>query len=350
MSLFKDYITSSVTAGLSNPGAGIPIPFTKLSKYINYIERGKNIVIGGRDTSGKKSFMDYTYFLNIFKWWRDLDMPLERKPQIHFYYFNLTGREKVLVQKWLCLLLKIEFKCLLDVPTLNSQVGRMRELQETDLQAIDAAAEFMNDLEKHLTLVSGTKSPSDISNYMRKEMDKYGDLDEGGVYRLKNEHSGRLTFVLVNDVDRLASETDGFSMLNIEGVKRRFATYMKELRDIYKTTNIWVAPTKDNSPRNPKATEPTYKDLGVFSSASDVGLVMYNPFNECNNKYQGYPVTELVAGVKNRFRTVTVVRNESGPENLTIGLIFLGECGYFTESPSPGEELAWDAMIQTLNG
>lgn len=348
MSFYEKYIAEPVAAGYANPGSGIPTPLPKLAKFTNYIERGKNVVISGRETSGKKSYMDYVYFLNVFKWWRDLDMPEEMKPPIHFYYFNMTGREKVLFQKWFCLVQKIELQNIMDIPTLNSSIGRMRDLSETDLNFIRAGQEFMEDLEKHLTVISAPQTPSDIYNFMRREMDKIGSFDENHQFHLDEAHRGQLTFMYINDADRLLPETDGFAMLNAEGLKKRLSTYLRELRDDYKINNVWVSPTKDGSPRSPKATEPTYKDLGGFYSVADLGVVLYNPFNEGNNKYQGYPINDLVIRGKNRFRTLTVVRNENGPENITVGLIFLGECGYFRESPIPTAEEEWNDLIVTL--
>ena len=348
MSLYKDHIKDPVKSGLRTPDAGIPIPLPKLAKFTNYVNRGQNIVIGGRDTSGKKSFMDHIYFLNIFKWWRDLDMPVEEKPPIKFYYFNLNGRQRVVVQKWFCLMMKLEFDLVIDIPTLNSGVGRLFDLEEDHKDYITAGDEFMDELEEHLVFVNKEQTPSDIFNHVKRDMDEIGNFDEKGVYHLNEEHKGQLTFVYVNNVDKLATESDGFGNMNADGLKKKFGMYMEELRDTYRTTNIWVAPSRVTNSRMVRDSEPSYKELGSFSRSADLGLVLYNAFNENNNKYQGYPIEDLIIRAKNRFRTVTVVTNEVGLENITTGLIFLGECGYFRESPHPTDEAGWERITDLL--
>lgn len=348
MSLFQNYILDPLKEGLRSPDAGIPIPLPKLAKFSNYIERGQNVVISGRDETGKKSFMDYIYFLNVFKWWRDLDMPDDQKPPIKFYYFNLSGKERVRVQKWFCLAMKLEKDKVIDIPTLNSGIGRLYDLSEEDKDDITDLDEFMEDLEKHLVLTSKPQAPSDIYNKIKKDMEDIGSIDENGTYHLNDRHKGQLTFVYINDVDKLSTESDGFQIMNGDALKRKLGIYLEELRDIYKTNNIWVSPAKGSNSRQVRDTEPSYKDISYFSRYADLGFVLYNPFNENNNKYLGYPIEDLIIKNKNRLRTVTIVQNEKGVENVTAGLVFLGECGYFREAPRANDEAGWDRIKELL--
>lgn len=348
MSLFKDHIIDPVKAGLAKPDAGIPIPMEKLARFTNYIERGQNIVIGGKPTSGKTSLMDYLYFINVFKWWRDLDIPEDQKPPLKFYYFNLKEKERIKVQKWFCLMLKLEFDTVMDIPTLNSDIGRLYDLSNTDKEYIQAGDEFMDDLEEHLVFVNKPQTPSDIYNYVKNELDQIGDFDENGTFHYDDDHKGQLTFVLTNTIDHLSSESDGYQMMNQDALKKKFGTYMCELRDVYKTTNVWVAPSKVTNSRMVRDSEPSYKELGYSANVCDLGLITYNPFNENNNSYLNYPINDMIIRGKNRLRTVTIVRNSRGLENITVGLIFLGECGYHRESPHPSDETLWDDFQELL--
>ena len=52
---------------------------------------------------------------------------------------------------------------------------------------------------------------------------------------------------------------------------------------------------------------------------------------------------------KTRLRTISVVRNPEGLENVTIGCWFLGECGYFAETPHPTQEEDMEEKLNQLN-
>ncbi len=97
-----------------------------------------------------------------------------------------------------------------------------------------------------------------------------------------------------------------------------------------------------------KDSEPSYKDLGVYAKIADIGLVTYNPYIEGNKNWKTYPTDELVIMGKNRFRAITLVRNYKGQENITVGGIFIGECGYFREAEHPSNEAWYASMIGKL--
>ena len=50
----------------------------------------------------------------------------------------------------------------------------------------------------------------------------------------------------------------------------------------------------------------------------------------------------MVINGKNRLRTISIVRNTKGQENITVGALFIGECGFFREAAHPSDE-AWYA-------
>ena len=179
-------------------------------------------------------------------------------------------------------------------------------------------------------------------------MDSIGYTDQSGVYHLNPEHEGQLTHVYIDNTNFLLSESDGFSMMNEEALQKKLSSYISELRAKYNVNFTIIKPSKFTMSRIIKDSEPNYKDMGAFYDSSDIGLVIYNPYNENNNSYLGYPVNDLVIRGKSRFRSITVVRNYSGIENVTVGMIFLGECGYIRESPHPNDNEGFDDFIEIL--
>lgn len=346
MSLFDEHIKNPVRVALDRGTAGIPIPLKRFSKATNYIERGQNIIIGGRRNSGKTSFMDYTYFLSVFKWWTELEE--EERPNIKFFYFSMKRNIRVKLQKWLCLYLKLEYNTIIDIPTLKNAVGKLYELDDEVKAEIMSAYEFFDMLEENMTIKGGKQTPSSIYNEVENHMKKIGHFDAHDNYHLDEAYRNQYTFVLIDNVDYLQTESDGFSMMTPDMLKRSMADYLMDLKEIYKTTNIVCVPSTINFARSAKDTEPNYKDIGIFHDIADLGIVVYNAYNENNLKYGGYPIESLVIKGKNRFRSATVVTNKEGVENQTIGLLFIGECGYYTESPHPTDVMEFEEKIETL--
>lgn len=347
MGNFSNYIMDAVTTGLQNPDSGIPIPLSKLSKYTNYIQKGKLTAIGGRPTSGKTSFMDYIYMINVYKWWREL--PENSRPKLKMFYFSNKTRPKLKFQKWLCLYLKLEHSYIMDIPTLTTGVGRSFDLDEETIDDISSAREFFDDLEEDvLEIIGGKQTPTSIKNRVEAYMHKIGKTDADGNYNLKSKYADQYTMVYIENDDYLMSENDNYKMLGPEALKELLNDHLVELKNKYKVNSFVVTAPKLGNSRSKKDTEPTYKDLNSYSKTADLGLVMYNPFNENNNTYLGYPVKDFVINQKNRMRTVTIVRNTEGVENITAGLIFLGECGYLTQAPSPIEEEEIQEKIEAL--
>jgi hypothetical protein len=357
MSLFDRYIIDPVREGVENPDKGIPIPLKRLSKFTNFIEKGQYTVIGGKPTSGKRALMDYLYMYNVYKWWRELGLdnegnPIEHpnRPPLKMFYFNMSVRPQIKWQKWMCLYLKLEYGLVVDIPTLTSQVGRLNDLDDALIEKIMAAREFFEDLENDvMTMVNGPQQPTSISNRLEDYMNSIGHTDKDGRYLLDQEHEGTLIFVYIDNTKYLLPESDGFQNMSEEGLKRKINEISEKMSKTYKINMNLIVPSKSTYSTKVKDSEPSYKELGVFADSVDLGLITYNPYNENNNKYLGYTVEDTVIRGKQRLRTVSVVRNPIGLENVTIGNWFLGECGYFAEAPHPTNEEDVEDGLNKLN-
>jgi hypothetical protein len=253
------------------------------------------------------------------------------------------------MQKWLCLYLKLEYNIVIDIPTLNNGIGKMYDLDEETEAQIMSASEFFNDLEHdNLMLYNGRKTPSDIYHTVEDYMKTIGYENEQGDFILDDKYANQYTFLIVDNVEYLLTEHDGFGLLTPDLLKSKFAEYLDKLKYKYNLINIINVPTKTTYTRSFKDSEPNYKDLGIFNNIADLGIVLYNPFNENNLKYNGYPVESLFINGKNRFRTLTIVSNQEGLENQTLGLFFLGESGFFAEAPHPTEKDKFEEKLEIL--
>jgi len=338
MNYFKTFIEEPIKYGKIYGDTGMPPPLKKLSKFTNYVQKGQSICIGGKSESGKTAMMDYNYFISLFIWWQEQD-PATR-PKLKMIYFSMKHPLKTKIQKWLCLYMKLKHNIMMDIPTLNNGVGKLRELTQEDLDKITIAEEFFAELfEDTLSIQQGAMQPTGIYNRVNSIMSDYGKLDKDTkVFTYNKDCEKMITIVYVETLDNILTENDGYANLNDNDIKKKVGQYLTELRKTYNLTTVVIAPSKPMMTRMIKETEPTYKETGSFGANADLTIVMYNPFNEGNTGYLNYPVKDFVFGPKNRFRTATIVRNTNGVTNVTVGLIFLGESGYLAECPSPNDE------------
>ena len=337
MSLFKELVKDPLKKGLKDGNSGIPLPLKTLNKYTNNINKGQFIAIGGKANSGKTSFMDFVYMMNVYKWWKN--EPEETRPPLKFIYFNMKHSLKNKYQKWVCLFLKLEYNKVIDINTLNNGVGKLYDLDDETQEQILTAESFFEEMEDHnvLEIISGQQTPTSILNCVRNSMLKCGTLDaKTKKYKLFQENEKQLTMVFVDTAAHLLTESDGFNMMNGEQLKKKLCDYINEFKTIYNITTCVVTDSRYVG-RTVKENEPNYKEIGIFGLKADLAMILYNSYNEGNNHFLNYDARDFILSNKNRLRIITIVRNVNGIENLAKGLIFFGENGYFAELPQSHE-------------
>ena len=340
MSLFDDYVKSPIEYGINNPLTGLKLPkqFSRLHKYTGNIEKGQIITVGGKPTSGKTSFMDFVYVVNILVEWSEMNKV--DRPKLKIFYFNLRRSPKLKLQKWLCLWLKLKYDIVIDPSTLNNGLGKIYDLDEDKLEKINEGIEFFKEVEDDaLVFISGKNSPSSIFNRLVNYMQTTGAYDASTrSYTPNSDYMNTYNIVCVDNIDCVEGEYDGGSMLSGDYLKRKLFEYMQDLKEIFNMTVVLCVPTKPQNYLRVKDGEPSYRELGQARDISDLGIILYNPYNENNFKYANYSTESFVIRAKNRLRTATLVVNLNGLENVGIGLLFLGECGYFNEAPLAEDE------------
>jgi len=355
MGLFRDSVIETLNSGLKlKQHKGIPTPLKELTKYTNYIQRGQYVIVGGRPTSGKRSFVQFNYLLHICKWVIEEFEP-NKRPPVKFFYFCPGGDTAYLLQKWTCAYLKLKNQIVIDTATLNGEIGELYSLKNPDflhvVEAIREAEEFFDEVLEGgiIEIITTHQTATSIKDQLERFMiNEVGEIDHG-VFKPNIDWLGYYIFYIIDDVQQLSTESYGNVTLDRQGIYRLMHSFNIELKQKFKINPVIILPVPFSSGRKIQDSLPSYKDLGVFYNGSDLGLIMYNPFNEQNFSYLGFDIKEWIfKGGKFRFRSVTIVRNK-GAQNITKGLMFLEECGYFRELPVPGPETNNEQIQGFLN-
>ena len=328
-----------------DPPYAIPFNNTKLNGVLNGVERGKYTVISGRANSGKTTFADFNYVITLLI--EQLKIEKTSRAPLHILYFEFKDSEEKKMLKWTAAYLMKNHNRLTDVNSLRNVTGKKLTLDEDMLTKIEENQEFFEELDNHLTFYSKRMTATDIYYIVKEYMETLGEFQDG-IFKYSPEHENQITLVVINNTFGIKSEDDSYSnKLNRDAIVGLLNEHLINLVATYKINPVVVHPSPDKGFVGKGV--PVVADLGIFTPYIDQGLIMYTPFNYSNNNYLGYSVPEFVLNSKNRFKAVAILQNNTGIDNVTIPLLFLGEAGYYMPCPLPGDTTELERILTILN-
>ena len=123
----------------------------------------------------------------------------------------------------------------------------------------------------------------------------------------------------------------GFSVVAI-------SQFNRSLADSTRMKNKTLAP----EPSDFKDTSNTYED-------ADLVVGLFNPFKLKITDDLGYEVDNFInAKGYNRYRSVHVLKNSFGVDDIAIGLYFIGEMGLWKELPKPEDKADLNKVYENL--
>ena len=77
------------------------------------------------------------------------------------------------------------------------------------------------------------------------------------------------------------------------------------------------------------------KETGMLDQDANLIITLFDPMkhiaaNPSMGTFSGYKVG---AKLRNRFRAMGILKNREGDNNIKLGMIYMGECGFFKELP-----------------
>lgn len=332
-----DDIVSKMKYHLQHKEEGYNMPMVpKYNGVVGNILPGVYTAIAGLPSAGTTSFVDENYVMNVLLQWYLTDEE-DRKP-LKVFYFALKDNELKKMQSLLCHYLKVVHNIRVDIQTLNSQPGRIYDLEdETEaLDAIDEAQQFFQTIYDNevLEIVSGTKPPSAIFNAVTEHMHSIGSLRKDGSYEIEEEYEEGLVMAVIDSTAHLEPESDGYSTLTGTDLDAKMDNYILRLIKKYSVNCTIIVPAAVGYVRTPKDTEPHYRHLGYYGKNCEKGIELYNPIAEGNKKFlkdadEASFVSEKTG--MNILRCWEVVRNTDGPDSVKGQLLFLPGTSYMVE-------------------
>jgi len=334
MSYF-DELDEEVNAGLAGRNDGIPLlGFNRLNRYIG-LRKANFFLIGGNTGSGKTSFVDNCFVLNPFEFVKSKENKTNIKLKI--IYRSMERNKKYKLAKWMSGKIFMDHGLIIPISKLLGWKERMTK-DEHDLYL--SYQDYINEIEEMITIIDYPENPVGIAKELRAyalENGREEEIDQYNKIYIPNNNNEIVVIIadhigLLKTTKDLPTKKEAIDKLSFE---------MRRARDYYGYTPVLVSQF-NRSISNPMRlkigdVEPNLEDFADSSQTqndADVVLALFDPIRYKVSDISGYDLDKLKDNYGNKyFRSLRLIKNSAGSDDLRIGLAFLGELSLFKEMP-----------------
>jgi hypothetical protein len=337
-----DDLSSEVNKGLSGRNNGIPMGFNRLNRYIG-IRKKIYFLAGGLTGSGKTSLIDDAFVLNPYDWYINQKNP---GVKLKIIYRSMERSRTYKLAKWICRKIFLDHGYVIPVSKLLGWTGKLSN-DEHDIFL--TYKDYMNQMTDVITIIDGPENPIGIAKDLKTHAMKNGkveQIDEYNKIYIPNDDN-ELTIVVIDHIGLLKPTKD---LTTKKQVIDKMSEELRYARDFYGYTPVAVSQfNRDiSNPMRIKAgdVEPAlddFKDSSGPSEDADVVLALFDPMRYKVADPSGYNLDKLIDDYGNKyFRSLRIIKNSYGTDDVRIGLGFLGEIGMFKELPKRKEMIDLD--------
>ena len=330
-----EHLAKEVELGLSDRNNGIPMGFDRLNRYVG-IRKSMYFLVGGLTGSGKTSFIDDAFVLNPFDWYRSVQ---NRKDiELKIIYRSMERSRTYKFAKWISRRIFLDYGMIIPV---SKMLGWQKEKMTKDEHDLFLTyRDYMGELNECVTIIDGPENPVGIAKELKAHALENGSierLDEFNKIYVPN-HENEVTIVVIDHIGLLKTTKD--QPTKKEAIDK-MSDELRYARDFYGYTPVVVSQF-NRSISNPMRikngdVEPQLEDFAESSSTqndADIVMALFDPLRYKVADPSGYNLDKLKDeyGAK-YFRSLRLIKNSYGEDDIRIGLGFLGQIGMFKELP-----------------
>lgn len=330
-----EHLAKEVELGLSDRNNGIPMGFDRLNRYVG-IRKSMYFLVGGLTGSGKTSFIDDAFVLNPFDWYRSVQNRQDIKLKI--IYRSMERSRTYKFAKWVSRRIFLDYGMIIPV---SKMLGWQKEKMTKDEHDLFLTyRDYMEELNECVTIIDGPENPVGIAKELKAHALENGTierLDEFNKIYIPN-HENEVTIVVIDHIGLLKTTRD--QPTKKEAIDK-MSDELRYARDFYGYTPVVVSQF-NRSISNPMRikngdVEPQLEDFAESSSTqndADIVMALFDPLRYKVADPSGYNLDKLRDdfGAK-YFRSLRLIKNSYGEDDIRIGLGFLGQIGMFKELP-----------------
>jgi len=329
--LLKD----EVDKGLSGKNGGIPMGFNRLNRYVG-IRKSMYYLVGGLTGSGKTSFIDDAFVLNPVDWALSPE-GIASGIKVKVWYRSMERSRTYKLAKWTSRKIFLDHGIIIPV---NKLLGWTDKMNEEEYELFLSYKDYMNKLEEMVIIIDGPENPVGIAKELKTYALERGEIIQQDKYNkiyIPNDPC-EITLVVLDHIGLLKTTKD-------QPTKKQTIDKMSDelryARDFYGYSPVVVSQF-NRSISNPTRikngdVEPQLEDFADSSSTqndSDVVMALFDPIRYNVADPSGYDLTRLKDDYGGKyFRSLRVIKNSYGEDDIRVGLAFLGQIGMFKELP-----------------
>jgi hypothetical protein len=328
-----ELLKKEVELGLEGRNSGIPMGFNRLNRYIG-IRKSMYFLVGGLTGSGKTSFIDDAFVLNPFDWYISQKDP---GIKLRIIYRSMERSRTYKLAKWVGRKIFLDQGIIIPVPKLLGWTEKMTK-DEHDLFLM--YEDYMNNMEETITIIDGPENPVGIAKELKAHALENGRIEQVDEFnkRYFPNYENEVTIVVLDHIGLLKTTKDQTTK---KQAIDKMSDELRFARDFYGYTPVVVSQfNRDiNNPIRLKNgdVEPQLEDFADSSQTqndADVVLALFDPMRYKVADPSGYDLNKLKDeyGAK-YFRSVRLIKNSYGEDDVRIGLGFMGQIGMFKELP-----------------
>jgi len=326
-----EQLRQEVQKGLDGRNNGIPMGFDRLNRYIG-LRKSMYFLVGGLTGSGKTSFIDDAFVLNPYDWY------ISQKDsgiKLRIIYRSMERTRVYKLAKWVSRRIFLDHGIIIPVNKLLGWTDKMSK-DEHDLFLM--YEDYMGNMGEVITIIDGPENPVGIAKELKThalQNGKIEQLDEYNKVYVPN-NPNEVTIVVIDHIGLLKLTKDQTTK---KAAIDKMSDELRYARDFYGYTPVVVSQfNRDIS--NPLRikngdVEPQLEDFADSSQTqndADVVLALFDPIRYKVEDPSGYNMEKLKDqfGAK-YFRSLRLIKNSYGEDDIRIGLAFMGQVGMFKE-------------------
>jgi len=328
-----EQLKNEVQAGLDGKNNGIPMGFNRLNKYIG-IRKSMYFLVGGLTGSGKTSFIDDAFVLNPIDWYL---MQKDPKIKLRIIYRSMERSRTYKMAKWVSRKIFVDHGTIIPVSKLLGWTEKMT-YDEHDIFLM--YEDYMNGMEEFVTIIDGPENAVGVAKELKAHALKNGRIEQIDEYNkcyIPNDPN-TVTIVVIDHIGLLKTTKD--QPTKKEAIDK-MSDELRYARDFYGYTPVVVSQFNrsiSNMMRIKNGdVEPQLEDFAESSSTqndADIVLSLFDPMRYKVLDISGYDLNKLKDqyGAK-YYRSLRLIKNSYGEDDVRIGLGFMGQIGMFKELP-----------------
>lgn len=242
--------------------------------------------------------------------------------------------------KWICRRIFLDHGVSISV---NKLLGWTEKMNEDEYNLFLSYQSYMDQMKDVITVIEGPENPVGIAKELRayalkngKIIQKDPDDEYSKVYVPNNPNE--ITIVIIDHIGLLKTTKD--QPTKKEAIDK-MSNELQYARDFFGYTPVVVSQFNRSisNPMRLKAgdVEPQLEDFSDSSSTqndADVVLALFDPVRYKVEDTSGYDLNKLKDEYGGKyFRSLRLLKNSYGEDDIRIGLAFLGMLGIFKELP-----------------